>query len=107
MHHKTAQTMIKLISPLHKEALPEVGYKIPGTQGSPDDGNNQVVMVMTGGTEGLFLDKVKAGEIDLKRPIYLVASGQSNSLAASLEILAYINQHGGKGEIVESVECRV
>ena len=98
--------MIKLISPLHKEAVPEVGYKIPGTQGSPDDGNNQVVMVMTGGTEGLFLDKVKAGEIDLKRPIYLVASGQSNSLAASLEILAYINQHGGKGEIVnDELNC--
>ena len=33
-------------------------------------------------------------------PFYLLASGKSNSLAASLEILSYLRQHGYKGEIL-------
>ncbi len=77
--------IIQLKSALHKEDI---------------ESYSQIIEVLTGGTEGLFVEKVEAGEIDLTKPIYLVASGQSNSLAASLEILAYINQHGGKGEVI-------
>ncbi len=89
--------IVKLISSLHKEEMPEPLLPSSFTPLPPD---SQVVYVMTGGTEGLFLEKVQSGEVDLTQPIYLVASGQSNSLAASMEILAYINQHGGKGKIV-------
>lgn len=90
--------IIQLKSSLHTEDLPDTKHQTPNTKHLPPD--SQFVYVMTGGTEGLFLDKVQSGEIDLAKPVYLVASGQSNSLAASLEILAYINQHGGKGEVI-------
>ena len=99
--------IIQLKSSLHTEDLPDtiatqVAHHLQSTIAlrAHNPQNSQVVYVMTGGTEGLFLDKVQSGEIDLAQPVYLVASGQSNSLAASLEILAYINQHGGKGEVI-------
>lgn len=85
--------IIQLKSPLHKEPLPPYS----STLLLPKD---QIIEVLTGGTEGIFVEKVQSGEIDLTRPIYLVAGGQSNSLAASLEILSYINMNGGKGEIL-------
>lgn len=97
--------IIQLKSSLHTEDIPDtiatqVAHHLQSTIHNPQ--NSQVIHVLTGGTESLFLEKVKEGVIDLTKPIYLVASGQSNSLAASLEILAYINQHGGRGMIVES-----
>ena len=94
--------IIQLKSSLHKENV-DPSPLLPSYLSS----NDQVVEVMTGGTEGIFVEKIQAGEIDLAKPIYLVASGQSNSLAASLEILAYINQHGGCGKIVESLDLKV
>ena len=63
--------------------------------------NHQVVAVLTGGTEGKFVQLVKEGLIDLKKPVYLVVSGHSNSLAASLEILSYIRQHNGTGRVLD------
>ena len=92
---------IQLKSTLHTEDIGESledGAKRLQVRGITP--NDQVIYVMTGGTEGLFVEKVEAGEIDLTQPVYLVASGQSNSLAASLEILAYINQQGGKGQVL-------
>lgn len=53
-----------------------------------------LIFVRTGGTEGIF----KA--LGLKGPIRLLTSGKSNSLAAAMEILAYINANGGRGEIL-------
>ena len=60
---------------------------------------HQVVAVMTGGSEQIFLEKVRQGEISLSEPIYLLAGPQSNSLAACCEILSWINQHGGTGKL--------
>jgi len=60
---------------------------------------NQVVAVMTGGSEEKFLKLVQEGKISLERPIYLLATQQSNSLAASMEILSWINNNGGNGTI--------
>ena len=100
--------IIQLKSSLHTEEIATplpLSSSTPARRALPLD--SQVIYVMTGGTENQFVQKVQLGEIDLAKPVYLVASGQSNSLAASLEILAYINQHGGKGEIVESVEFKV
>jgi len=53
-----------------------------------------LVYVRTGGTEGLFKALGLSGEIRL------LTSGRSNSLAASMEILSYLRQHGQKGEIL-------
>lgn len=61
---------------------------------------HQAVAILTGGSEQLFLEAVKKGEISLDQPIYLIASQQSNSLAASMEILCWINQHQGIGQIL-------
>lgn len=56
-----------------------------------------IIFVRTGGTEGLF--RSVSAEIG-DRPVLLLASGKSNSLAASMEILSYVRQQGKSGEIL-------
>ena len=56
-----------------------------------------LLYVASGGSEGYFLEvfeQLKA------RHCYILTSGESNSLAASMEILSYLNKHGGSGEIL-------
>lgn len=55
-----------------------------------------IIFVRTGGTEGLFKEVFPS----LGGRILLLTSGKSNSLAASLEILSYLNQQGREGEII-------
>lgn len=66
--------------------------------------DHQVVAVLTGGTESQFVQLVKDKKIDLTQPIYLMVSGHSNSLAASLEILSYIRQHDGVGKVMQDAD---
>lgn len=84
-----------LSSSLHHEEL-----EVPFALSDQWKQSHQAIAVLTGGTEGLFLEMVENGKISLAQPIYIIASQQSNSLAASMEILTWINQHGGKGEII-------
>ena len=65
-------------------------------------GPGELIYVRTGGTEGLFKEifcrdgsKPVIGE-----PVRLLTSGKSNSLAASMEILSFLNLYGIKGEIL-------
>ena len=64
---------------------------------------NNVIYVRTGGTEGIFKSKF-CGDGSLQvpgnEPIRLLTSGKSNSLAASMEILSYLNRNGYPGEII-------
>ncbi|MBR3018604.1 MAG: hypothetical protein IKH57_16250 [Clostridia bacterium] len=56
-----------------------------------------LLYVASGGSEGYFLEiyeRLKA------RHCYILTSGESNSLAASMEILSYLRKHGGSGEIL-------
>lgn len=53
-----------------------------------------LIYIRTGGTEGIFRS------LGLKGRILLLASGTSNSLAASMEILSYLQQKGQDGEIL-------
>ena len=56
-----------------------------------------LLYVASGGSEGYFLEvfeQLKA------RHCYILTSGESNSLAASMEILSYLRKHGGSGEIL-------
>ena len=62
---------------------------------------NQVVAVLSGGTEAQFVDLVKAKKIDLKRPVYLMVSEYSNSLPAALEILSFIRQRNGMAKVMQ------
>lgn len=59
-----------------------------------------LIYVRTGGTEGIFKRLLPDLLSKSEQPIYLLTSGKSNSLAASMEILSYLRQQGVKGEII-------
>ncbi len=56
-----------------------------------------LIFIATGGTEGIFLRNLQSFA---SKPCYLLTSGESNSLAASMEILSYLKATGHKGEIL-------
>ena len=60
----------------------------------------ELIYVRTGGTEGIFRDLLPRMQRQSKQPFYLLTSGKSNSLAASMEILSFLRQQGLKGEIL-------
>ena len=82
-----------------------IGYELKGSNYA-DYGEStlSLIYVRTGGTEGVFLrllpDLLKKSHRPFYRPFYLLTSGKSNSLAASMEILSYLNQHQLRGEII-------
>lgn len=55
-----------------------------------------LIYVRTGGTEGLFKDLYDK----VCGPVRILTSGKSNSLAASMEILSFLNAQGRTGEII-------
>ena len=55
-----------------------------------------VIFIRTGGSEGLFREVFPS----LSGNILLLTSGKSNSLAASLEILSFLNRNGRNGEVL-------
>jgi L-fucose isomerase-like protein len=59
-----------------------------------------LIYVRTGGTEGIFLRLLPMLMEKSRQPFYLLTSGKSNSLAASMEILSYLRQKGIRGEIL-------
>ena len=86
----------KLCSKLHTE-VSDMPFKVSDTFIE----ENQVVAVLSGGTEAQFVELVREKQIDLKRPIYLMVSGFSNSLPAALEILSFIRQRNGIAKIMQ------
>ena len=82
---------------MHKEDL-HLPFELPEQWVN----SHQCIAVLTGGTEASFLRLTEEGKISLNEPIYLLASGYSNSLAASLEILTWIRQHNGTGRVLTS-----
>lgn len=64
---------------------------------------NNIIYVRTGGTEGTFKSIFcKEGSLNIPdgMPVRLLTSGKSNSLAASMEILSFLNRAGWPGEIL-------
>ena len=59
-----------------------------------------LIYIRTGGTEGLFAKLLPQLLRQSSHPFYLLTSGKSNSLAASMEILSYLQQQGEEGEII-------
>jgi L-fucose isomerase-like protein len=55
-----------------------------------------LVFVASGGTEGQFVEHFT----ELPRPVYLLTDGKHNSLAASLEISAWVRDQGTHAEIL-------
>ena len=60
------------------------------------DTDLSLLLIQTGGSENYFLKDIK----HFKNPIFLLTYGFSNSLAAAIEILSYINQNKLNGEIL-------
>jgi L-fucose isomerase-like protein len=101
-----------LVSPLHDEmsvmTMKKEFFKSLGVE-LEDKGSDfstygrhtlDLIYVCTGGTENLFLEQLPTLQKKSRQPIYLLTSGKSNSLAASMEILSYMRQHYIKGEII-------
>lgn len=59
-----------------------------------------VIYVRTGGTEGIFKRLLPQLRQQSQASFYLLTSGKSNSLAASMEILSYLQQNYLQGEII-------
>lgn len=77
------------------DALGEPLEKVSLEQYLADD--FALLYVASGGSEAYFLEVFE----QLKsRPCYILTSGESNSLAASMEILSFLRRHGGNGEIL-------
>lgn len=97
----------KRVENLAKEFLGtlRVEYDLKGIDFS-DYGTHalDVIYICTGGTEGVFKDMLPELRQRSMRPVYLLASGKSNSLAASMEILSYLRQQNINGEIVHGDE---
>ena len=85
----------------------------PGASATPDSPGREVLYIRTGGTEGLFLqtffgDSVIPSEAKESSPHFtLLTSGESNSLAASMEILSYLRLRGLSGEILHGTPASV
>ena len=79
----------------------DITYELKGSDYA-DYGNHSLdlIYVRTGGTEGIFRRLLPELQEKSARPFYLLTSGKSNSLAASMEILSYLRQHDLKGEII-------
>ena len=93
----------KAIDAATKEFLESLNieYDLRGSDFS-DYGSHalHLIYIRTGGTEGIFKPLLPQLLQQSKQPFYLLTSGKSNSLAASMEILSYLNQQGIIGEII-------
>ena len=92
----------KLCSHLHTE-VSDMPFKVSDSFVE----ENQVVAVLSGGTEAQFVDLIRDKQIDLKRPVYLMVSEYSNSLPAALEILSFIRQRNGIAKIMQHAKDTV
>ena len=99
------QSVSRLSDTFLKGIFPEGGFLYKGADFS-DFGTHtlDLIYVRTGGAEGIFkglLPEMRARGIGR---FYLLTSGKSNSLAASLEILSYLRQHELPGEIIHGTD---
>lgn len=74
----------------------ELGEKIVLSSLDDYDCDIKLIFIASGGSEGLFLNNIDK----LQEPFYLLTKGTNNSLAASLEIMTYLNVHNLKGEVL-------
>ena len=91
------------VNAVTRDFLESIGmeYELKGN-GYADYGKDglNLIYVRTGGTEGVFLRLLPDLLKKSNHPFYLLTSGKSNSLAASMEILSFLRQHDMKGEII-------
>lgn len=104
-------SIFTLTSPLHdkaavdamtKEFLDGLGveYSFKGEDFDDYGTDLSLIYVRTGGTEGRFKELLPLLQGLSRQTVLLLTSGQSNSLAASMEILSFLRQDGLRGEIL-------
>ncbi|MBQ9548854.1 MAG: hypothetical protein IJV01_06850 [Bacteroidales bacterium] len=88
------------VDSITRDFLYEIGldFDLRGADFSTYGGGADIIYVRTGGTEGIFRSLYPSLRHD--RPFYLLTSGKSNSLAASMEILSWLRGQGLRGEIL-------
>ena len=84
-----------------KGVFPEGDFEFKGADFT-DFGTHSLdlIYVRTGGAEGIFRSLLPEMLARGTERYYLLTSGKSNSLAASLEILSYLRMQGLKGEVL-------
>jgi len=93
----------KAVSSATKEFLDGLGFGYEFRDNDYSDFGSHpldLIFVRTGGTEGIFKRLLPGLLSQSDRPFYLLASGKSNSLAASMEILSFLRQNNFRGEII-------
>ena len=78
------------------EIAKNIGFDIACSELDDYDCDIKLILIASGGSENYFLSNIDK----LKEPYYLLTTGKNNSLAASLEILTYLNNNNLKGEIL-------
>lgn len=99
LHDKAAvDAIFQRYSPLLSEAG---GRRIDAVPDSEASATPTFFFVLTGGTEEI-VHRILAEKqvLEQRKPVLLIAHPGHNSLPAALEILAWVRQQGGKGEIV-------
>ena len=84
----------KELDKLSEEYLSEIEKRIPHK--FKNEGKHTLFLIESGGTEEIFVKIYK----EYNAPYYLLTSGNSNSLAASIEILSFLKQNNLDGEII-------
>lgn len=71
-------------------------YKLVNSFDKLYESDLSLILISTGGSEEIFIKYLN----QIKEPIYLLTYGYNNSLAASIEILTYLNSNNLKGRIL-------
>lgn len=106
------QSVGKISDEFLKGVFPDGNFEFKGAD-FRDFGTHELdlIYVRTGGAEGIFKQLLPEMLARGTERYYLLTSGKSNSLAASLEILSYLRQQGLKGEVLhgtpEYLQARV
>ena len=93
----------KAVSAVTAEFLGSLGFEYEFRDNDYADYGSHaldLIYVRTGGTEGIFRRLLPQLQEQSRRPFYLLTSGKSNSLAASMEILSFLRLQGLNGEIL-------
>jgi L-fucose isomerase-like protein len=98
------------VAAVTKEFLTNLGFDHELRGADYDDYGTHsldLIYVRTGGTEGIFRRLLPQLQQQSSRPFFLLTSGKSNSLAASLEILSYLRQQKLNGEVIHGSETYI
>lgn len=82
------------------------GFRVIGEEMPlPQMEKHDTFLIATGGVEGLFV-KLLENEM-VGENVTLIADGRNNSLAASMEILTYLNEKSGNGRIIHGTNDEI